>query len=47
MNRRESLKTLVIGSLASSLFLEGCLPKEKEIIYEMFGNTNTEEHLKN
>ena len=34
MNRRESLKTLVIGSLASSLVLEGCLSKEKEIIYE-------------
>ena len=34
MNRRESLKTLVIGSLASSLVLEGCLPTEKEIIYE-------------
>ena len=34
MNRRESLKTIVIGSLASSLVLEGCLPKEKEIIYE-------------
>ena len=34
MNRRESLKTLVIGSLASSLVLEGCLSKEKKIIYE-------------
>ena len=34
MNRRESLKTLVIGSLASGLVLEGCLSKEKEIIYE-------------
>ena len=28
------MKTLVIGSLASSLVLEGCLSKEKEIIYE-------------
>lgn len=34
MKRRDSIKTLIISSLASSLVLEGCLPKEKEIIYE-------------
>ena len=34
MKRRDSIKTLIITSLASSLVLEGCLPKEKEIIYE-------------
>ena len=34
MNRRDSIKTIVIGSLASGLVLEGCLPKEKEAIYE-------------
>ena len=34
MNRRESIKTIVIGSLASGLVLEGCIQGEKEIIYE-------------
>ena len=34
MKRRDSIKTLIVTSLASSLVLEGCLPKEKEIIYE-------------
>ena len=34
MNRRDSMKTIVIGSLASGLVLEGCLPKEKEAIYK-------------
>ena len=34
MKRRDSIKTLIISSLASSLVLEGCLSKEKEIIYE-------------
>ena len=34
MKRRDSIKTLIITSLGSSLVLEGCLPKEKEIIYE-------------
>jgi len=34
MNRRNSIKTLLVTSLASGLILEGCLPKEKEIIYE-------------
>lgn len=34
MNRRDSIKTIVIGSLASGLVLEGCLPKEKEAIYK-------------
>ena len=34
MNRRDSIKTIVISSLASGLLLEGCLPKEKKIVYE-------------
>ena len=34
MNRRDSIKTIVISSLASGLVLEGCLPKEKKIVYE-------------
>ena len=34
MNRRESIKTIVISSLASGLILEGCIQGEKEIIYE-------------
>ena len=34
MKRRDSIKTLIVTSLASGLVLEGCLPKEKEIIYE-------------
>jgi len=34
MKRRDSIKTLLISSLASGLVLEGCLPKEKEIIYK-------------
>ena len=34
MNRRDSIKTIVISSLASGLVLEGCLPKEKKTIYE-------------
>ena len=34
MKRRDSIKTLLVTSLASGLVLEGCLPKEKEIIYE-------------
>ena len=34
MKRRDSIKTLIVTSLASSLVLEGCLPKGKEIIYE-------------
>ena len=34
MKRRDSIKTLIITSLGSSLILEGCLPKEKEIIYK-------------
>ena len=34
MNRRDSIKTIVISSLASGLLLEGCLPKEKKTIYE-------------
>jgi len=34
MKRRDSIKTLIITSLGSSLVLEGCLPKEKEIIYK-------------
>jgi len=31
MKRRDSIKTLIVTSLASGLVLEGCLPKEKEI----------------
>ena len=47
MKRRDSIKTLIITSLASSLVLEGCLPKEKEIIYEkiwkyQYGRTSEE-----
>ena len=34
MNRRDSIKTIVISSLASGLILEGCIPGEKEVIYE-------------
>lgn len=34
MNRRDSIKTIVISSLASGLILEGCIPREKEVIYE-------------
>jgi len=34
MNRRDSIKTIVISSLASGLVLEGCIQGEKEIIYE-------------
>ncbi len=34
MNRRDSIKTIVISSLASGLVLEGCLPREKETIYK-------------
>ena len=50
MNRRESLKTLVIGSLASNLVLEGCLSEEKKIIYEnvwkyKYGRTPNGEHF--
>ncbi len=47
MKRRDSIKTLIVTSLASSLVLEGCLPKEKEIIYEkiwkyQYGRTSEE-----
>jgi hypothetical protein len=34
MNRRDSIKTMVITSLASGLLLEGCIQGEKEVIYE-------------
>ena len=34
MNRRDSIKTMVISSLASGLLLEGCIQGEKEVIYE-------------
>ena len=33
MNRRDSIKTMVITSLASGLLLEGCIQGEKEVIY--------------
>jgi len=47
MKRRDSIKTLLVTSLASGLVLEGCLPKEKEIIYEkvweyQYGRTSEE-----
>ena len=34
MNRRDSIKTMLISSLASGLLLEGCIQGEKEVIYE-------------
>tara|TARA_B110000444_G_C18843500_1_gene600407 strand:+ start:333 stop:1022 length:690 start_codon:yes stop_codon:yes gene_type:complete len=34
MNRRDSIKAIVISSIASGLILEGCIQGEKEVIYE-------------
>ena len=34
MNRRDSIKTIAISALASSLVLEGCIQEEKEVIYK-------------
>ena len=40
MDRRESIKTLAIGTLASGLILEGCIQEEKEVIYKNVWNKN-------
>ena len=46
MNRRDSIRSLFLGSMAGGLALESCISAPEEVINEKYGNTNMVEHPK-